>query len=69
MEKRFIKCSDTLLTDMAFAYCMGKSWLFRCFFGWRLTNLKGCEFILSKRAWRELEEYIEDMAEIRKNYH
>lgn len=58
LEKRFIPYSNSWLIDMAFAYCMGKSWLFRCFFGWRLTNQKGCEFILPKNAWRELEEYI-----------
>jgi hypothetical protein len=36
---------------------MGKSFLFRMFFGWRETNAMGCSFILSKRAWRELEEF------------
>jgi len=55
MKKKWI--SRGRLCDLAFAYCMGKSFLFRMFFGWRETNAMGCSFILSKRAWRELEEF------------
>ncbi len=60
MEKRFIPYTNGWLCDLAFVYCMGKSFLFNMFFGWRKTNEKGCVFILSKRAWRELEEFIKE---------
>lgn len=56
MEKRFVPYSR--LCDLAFVYCMGKNFLFRLFFGWRASNEKGCTFILSKRAWCELEDFI-----------
>lgn len=60
MKKRFIDRTNGWLIDLAFAYCMAKPFWWRCFFGWRLTNDKGCEFILSKKAWRNLENYIEE---------
>ena len=41
--------------------CMGKGFLFRMFFGWRESNEKGCVYILSKRAWRELEGFIKEL--------
>lgn len=60
MEKRFISRDNGCLCDLALVYCMDKSFLFRMFFGWRESNEKGCVFILSKRAWRELEEFIKE---------
>lgn len=58
MKKRFIERKDGFMIDMAFAYCMAKPFWWSWFFGWRLTNEQGCTFILSKKAWKELEEYI-----------
>ena len=60
MEKRFVSKNNGWLCDLAFVYCMGKSRLFNMFFGWRRTDEKGCTFILSKRAWREIEEFIKE---------
>lgn len=60
MEKRFVSRDNGLLCDLAFVYCMDKNFLFRMFFGWRETNEKGFIFILSKRAWRELEDFIKE---------
>ena len=70
MKKRLIPYSSGWLCDLAFVYCMGKSFLFRMFFGWRATNEKGCVFILSKHTWRELDDmvklhYIEYKGEIK----
>ena len=65
MKKRFIM-HNNWLCDLAFVYCMGKSFLFRMFFGWRRTTELGCVFILSKRAWRELEIFIEETTYKRK---
>lgn len=59
MEKRLIS-HNSRLCDLTFVYCMGKSFLFRLFFGWRESNEKECVFILSKRVWRELENYIKE---------
>jgi hypothetical protein len=60
MEKRLISRDNGWLCDLAFVYCMGKTFLFRMFFGWRRSDEKGCTFILSKRAWCELEEFIKE---------
>lgn len=57
MKKKLIPHSDSWLYDLAFAYCMGRSFLFRMFFGWRESNQKGCVFILPKRIWHELESF------------
>lgn len=61
MEKRYIPYNSKnggWLIDFAFMYCLGKNWLFNMFFGWRRTDLNGCEFILSKKAWKDIEDYI-----------
>jgi len=60
MKKKLVPYNNSQLCDLAFAYCMGKSFLFRMFFGWRESNQKGCVFILSKRAWCELENIIKE---------
>lgn len=57
MEKRVILLNNQL-AYLAFAYCAGKSYLFNMFFGWRESNTESCTFILSKRAWRKLENLI-----------
>lgn len=60
METRRIKHADGHLIDLAFAYCMAKPWIWRCFFGWRKSTTTDCVFTLSKRAWRELENFIKE---------
>ena len=45
---------------LCFAYCEGKSFLWRMFFGWRKTESKydgqWCYFIMSKKAHKEIED-------------
>ena len=60
MEKRLIPYKNGWLCDLAIVYCMCKSFFFNLFFGWRSCNEQGCIFILSKRAWSELEIFIEE---------
>lgn len=60
MEKRLVTYDNGWLWDLAYVYCMGKSSLFRKFFGLRESTPRGSTFILSKRAWRELETFIKD---------
>lgn len=60
MQKRFVTYDNGWLLDLAYVYCMGKSSLFRIFFGFRGNNAGGSTFILSKRAWRKLETFIKN---------
>lgn len=41
---------------LCFAYCEGKSWLWRMFFGWRMTDQGGCEFLLSAKTMKRIFE-------------
>lgn len=59
MKKRKIH-SDSLLCDLAFAYCIGKNFLFRMFFGWQSSANGCCVFILPKHIWRELENMVKE---------
>lgn len=60
METRRIKHSNGHLIDRAFDYCTAKSWVWRLFFGWRESTRTDCVFKLSRRAWRELESFIDE---------
>ena len=43
----------------ASAYCLGRSFLFNMFFGWRSTRMTDqgeiSRFVLPKKAWKEIE--------------
>ena len=40
---------------LCFAYCEGRSWLWRMFFGWRKSTRGYCTFLLPKKAVKEIE--------------
>ena len=48
------------------AYCLGKSWLFRMFFGWRMSKDKGpngqwAYYRIPRRDWEEIQKLAEEI--------
>lgn len=55
---RKITHEEDALKIACFAYCEGKPFWWRWFYGWRLTDREGCVFILTEKAWINLFEIV-----------
>lgn len=58
------RITDPKFQDLCFAYCAGKSPIWRLFYGWRKTSFKEndlsvCYFTLSKKSYNELNEIFQ----------
>lgn len=54
-----VSVTDTTAIDVLLAYCVGKSWFFNLFFGWRRTHCDTYFFRLPKKDWKKLLQIIE----------
>ena len=50
-------------THLCFAYCEGRGWLWRMFFGWRKSDRQGCTFLLPTKAIKEIENLADMVRE------
>ena len=49
--------NDELVADFLFMYCEGKSFLWRMFFGWRMTKKDVYVFLIPNKAIIAAEEW------------
>lgn len=55
-----VAVSDATSVNVLLAYCVGKSWIFNLFFGWRRTSKNTYFFKLPKNDWMKLKKIIQE---------